>query len=125
MTPAGIRAMARTIYGTDCPKGNEARSWLEHGRMSSTQRKRLGQEDKPPCFESETQWIAWCIYEAANHIHGENGYCHDCTLRYQQRMIEYNRCAFPLTTFVRVRQSSTPIGRRNGRRRATTPDEST
>ena len=122
MTLAWIRAMARTIYGTDCPRGNEAKSWIEEGRMSKTQRLRLGQEHKPDCFDSEKQWIAWCIYEAANHVHNESGYCHDCTQRYHDRMVQDDRCVYPLTIFARVRHSGAPVGQRKGRRRDTDPE---
>lgn len=120
MDPDAIRAMARLIYGTDKPRGVEMRSWLHDGKMSESQRARLGRADQPPCFATEEQWVAWCIHEACRPV-ANSGYCYDCTRRYQLSMADNNRCEHPLTTFIKVGNPPDLVGRRHGvvgRRRA-------
>lgn len=94
--------MARTIYGTDKPRGAELRSWLEKGEMSASQAARLGRRDKPPCFASEEQWLAWCIHEAQRPT-PHSGYCYDCNAHYQRDMQHNSKCEYPLTIFRPVR----------------------
>jgi hypothetical protein len=56
---------------------------------------------KPACFDSDRQWRAWL--EAASSYQaqpGSDGYCADCTARYQGLMIRAGRCAYPTVTFV-------------------------
>ena len=111
MDPDAIRAMARTIYGTERPRGQELRSWVHEGRMSESQRLRLGRDEKPPCFQSDKQWIAWCILEAARPV-PNSSYCYDCTLRFQVQQHVNNLCEHPLTLFRGVGQPSVVVGQR-------------
>lgn len=103
--------MARLIYGTDRPRGAELKSWLFEGRMSENQRQRLGREDRPPCFDSEKQWLAWCILEAARPV-AHSSYCYDCTACYAKAMQAVNRCEHVLTKFKAVGQPSILVGYR-------------
>lgn len=104
------------MYGS---RGNirsaEQRSWLDHGRMSESQRERLGREDRPPCFESDEQWVMWCIDEAAHPV-AHSGYCYDCMASFQLRMVDNSQCEYPLTIFRAASNSSVVVGIR--RRRA-------
>lgn len=116
MNREAIRAMARSIYGTDKPRGAELRSWFHDGVMSDTQRRRLGRSDRPPCFQSEEQWLAWCILEAARPVTNSAGYCYDCTSRYQAAMLASKLCEQPLTIFKAVGQPPVQVGHRHRRR---------
>lgn len=98
MSPEQVRSLARTIYGTMKTRGEEQRSWLLHGTMSAAQERRLGRRTKPPCFESDEQWIAYCIREAQRPV-PNSGYCFDCMAAYKQEMLKQGRCDQPLTFF--------------------------
>jgi hypothetical protein len=108
--------MARAIYDTDKPRGEELRSWLFDGRMSASQLARIGRSDKPPCFASEAQWISWCIHEAARPILGGSSYCYDCTREFQQAKNRNGDCEHPLTTFRSVGHPPVLVGQRDRRR---------
>ena len=120
-----IRAMARTICGTDRPRSAELRSWVNKGVMSASQLARVGRSDKPPCFKDEEQWLAWCIHEASRPLGNTSSYCNDCTKSYQTLMLRNKRCEFPLTMFSSHGVSGVSVGRRHiskrqPRRRPTT-----
>lgn len=97
MDPDAIRALARTIYRADKARGIEQRAWLVDGRMSLSQERRLGRADKPACFPTELQWLAWCILEAAGKVTRGLGFCTDCTRAYQRVMRRNGLCEHPLT----------------------------
>lgn len=116
MDPDQIRAMARLIYDTDKPRGQELRSWFHEGKMSASQLARLGQTEKPACFASEEQWLAWCIHEAARPVTNGASFCYDCTRRFQALMSSNNLCEQPLTTFRMVGHPPVAVGQRERRR---------
>lgn len=55
---------------------------------------------RPMCFDSDAQWLDWRRLSRASS-HRANLFCADCTLAYQQKMVQQGRCAFPETVFVR------------------------
>lgn len=112
MTKAEIRALARSIYGAGRVRASEMRSWLVDGRMSDSQRLRLGGDRRPACFAEDAQWFAWCIHEAARPVIGVSSYCADCTLAFKVRMCGEGRCTYPLTIFSRRRHNTAVVGRR-------------
>jgi len=58
-------------------------------------------KDKPACFDSMEQFKLW--QEAARAAYpGASFICSDCTPEYRDRMVKQNRCAKPLTRFIRV-----------------------
>lgn len=72
--------------------------------MPESQAKRLGRRDKPACFASEEQWITWCIHEAQRPV-PNSGFCYDCQHAFKERMLQNDRCEYPLTIFKVVSQS--------------------
>lgn len=112
MKPDAVRQLARLVIGSEHPRGEELRSWLEDGVMSTSQERRIGRRDKPPCFSTEEQWIAWCVHEAGRPITNGSGYCYDCTARHKAAMVDNNKCEHPLTIFKRVGQSPGVVGQR-------------
>lgn len=55
----------------------------------------------PKCFDSLEQYMLWKNV-ARNAYPGASGICADCTPEYKEKMIKANRCARPLTYFIRI-----------------------
>lgn len=108
MHHARIREIASTMLRTVSKLNDEQRSWLYEGRMSDSQRRRLGTDQRPPCFTSDEQWISWCIAETSDRI-PHSGYCYDCRARFKKRMLDEGRCTYPLTIFRRAANSTLAV----------------
>lgn len=60
--------------------------------------------DKPPCFDTREQWLAWwALIRDSVRTNGKKAplihFCQDCTYEYQQKMIREQRCEYPQTDF--------------------------
>ena len=56
---------------------------------------------RPPCFESEEQWLMWQKFDEVTKS-GATNYCADCTPNYASRMRAEGRCIQPLVRFYRI-----------------------
>lgn len=58
--------------------------------------------DKPPCFDSEQQFVQWVQLASTARTNGKSamiGYCRDCTPEYAERMRREKRCIQPQVVF--------------------------
>lgn len=52
----------------------------------------------PQCFSSQRQFDLWTAAAKGSDFTG-SGYCADCAVDYQRRMLAQQRCAYPGTRF--------------------------
>ena len=57
---------------------------------------------KPPCFESNEQWIEWQLLDSQLAGSANTPFCADCLPEFAERMREEGRCIYPLVRFYRV-----------------------
>lgn len=53
----------------------------------------------PPCFKDEEHYQEWEFLNRMSGSLAARDYCGDCTLQYQKKMIDLDKCLHPETEF--------------------------